>query len=244
MSGNREGFETAQAFDALWRRARSDLVLRTDRGDDDVFLWEHSARVAKTSLRIVTLPEVRAVSPDETVLAAAALYHDAGWISRVHDREIAREDVLITSVPPTHYEQSALVLQKSLSKLLAREVLRRAGACVCALADRDTDSVEAQIVAEADCLDEFGMPSLWSTIRRGVAEGKAVQAAVETWRRRREYHFWEARLNDSFRFPSVRAIAEQRLAHFERVMEVLETQALGDDVSSDQRVARSGSSVT
>ncbi len=54
---------------------------------------------------------------------------------------------------------------------------------------------------------------------------------IDKWKRKREYRFWEARLNDSFRFEPVRALAEQRLERFGLLMEELEQQHQGADLS-------------
>ena len=68
--------------DMISNRARADLLVRTEQGDEDALLWEHSLRVSTNARRIMQLPAVQAKSPDEAVIVAAALYHAAGWIIR------------------------------------------------------------------------------------------------------------------------------------------------------------------
>jgi hypothetical protein len=123
-----------------------------------------------------------------------------------------------------------MMLEKSLAKLLPRPTLLRAADAVLALADRQATIIETRIVSDANHLDEFGMLSLWTSIRRGALEGKAVQSTLETWRRRQEYRFWEARLADSFYFAAVRAAADRRLVMFEQFMGVLEAEAGAEDI--------------
>ena len=62
-------------IEAIWKRARTDLVITTPRGDSDVFLWEHSARVAQTAQHIARLPLIRSQRPNEAAIVACGLDH-------------------------------------------------------------------------------------------------------------------------------------------------------------------------
>ncbi len=219
-------------LDEIWDRARADLVIVTEGGDEDVFLWEHSARIARTAQLIARLPGIREQTPDEVVLVAAALYHSAGWVTQLEEGRIQRAEILVRSPSDTLWERSARVLEASLAKLLPAKTLRQASGAIRALNNRRIESIEGQIIAEADNLDEFGLLAFWPTIRRGVLDGKGVQAVIDTWRRRREYQFWTARLNESFRFVAVQKLAEARLAAYERLMGALEEIHLGNDIKT------------
>ena len=218
-------------LDAIWNRARTDLVIVSEQGDLDVFLWEHSVRVAQNAQQIATLPIVKEQSPDELTVVAAGLYHDADLAVRVRNGEIAPYEIHVRPPAQNHREQSSLVMERSLAKLLPPDSLKRALEVVRTLHDRDVTLIEGRIVAEAENLDEFGLLSLWPTIRRGAMEGKGVQAVIDTWQKKMEYHFWTARLDDSFRFAPVRAIAKKRLERFEQVMTDLQEQQQGADIT-------------
>lgn len=219
-------------LDAIWDRAKVDLLIPTVRGESDGFLWEHSVRIAETVQSIAKLPVVRSQNPDDAALVAAALYHDSAWAARVRAGEIERIDVLSRPPSPSHREQSASILEASLGSLLPSDTLERAARAIRVLNDREIDFVEGQVLTEAENLDEFGVLSLWVTIRRGAIEGKGVQASIDTWHRRKEYQFWTARLNDSFRFARVRELARKRLDSMERVMLDIEEQHRGLDFSA------------
>lgn len=234
-------------LDAVWDRARADLLIRIGRGDSDIFLWEHSSRVAESALAMARLPVVRAQSPDETAVLAAALYHESSWAARVRSGEVERHEVLARPTTASHREQSASILETSLAGLIARDSLEKASKAIRVLNEREIDFIEGQILTEAENLDEFGLQSLWTIIRRGSIEGNGVQAAIDTWHRRKEYQFWTARLNDSFRFARVRELARKRLEAFERFMLDLEEQHKGLDISpnapskASERIPRSAS---
>lgn len=224
--------------EAIWSRARDDLVITTACGDKDVLLWEHSSRVARNAQHIVGLPDVEATVADEEAIVVAALYHEAGWIARFNRGEIERSDILVRSTHEDHREESAAMLERGMTKVLPAETLTQALHAIRAMDDRQTERNEAMVLMDADHLDEFGVISLWPIARRGLLDGKGIQAAIETWRRRKEYRFWEARLRDSFHFDSVREVARARLAQLDEVMQMLEEQHGAGDLS---RKLRSGS---
>ena len=219
-------------LEAIWKRARADLVIATPRGDSDVFLWEHSVRVAQTGQHIARLPMIRSQKPDEAAIVAAGLYHHAGWITRFREGAVDRMEILLGPLSEADHDQGAVLMEKSLAGLLAKESLEVAARAIRGARNRDTELIEAQVVIEADNLQEFGVVSLWSAIRRGAMDGKGVQAVLDTWRRKKEYHFWTARLNDSFRFEPVRELARRRLEKFERLLEELEEQHSTADVAA------------
>ncbi|MFQ5494942.1 MAG: HD domain-containing protein [Phycisphaerae bacterium] len=219
--------------EAIRNRARRDLAVGTEQGDPCCLLWEHSQRVARSAVRIAGLPGVRDASPDRSAILAAALYHDAGWVASLKAGEIDRYTILVRPVGDGHWEKGVTLMQRGLRKLLPARSLVQAAAAIRSLGQRDPEPVEGRVIVEADKLDEFGVLSLWTTIRRGTVDGKGVQNAIDTWRRRKEYRFWDARLRDSFRFAAVRAVAERRLKRFERLMLDLEEQHQGDDLSAD-----------
>jgi len=226
------GGKAQMHLDDITHRAQADLTLVSPNGDEDPFLWEHSRRVARSALSIATLPMVQPQHPDEVVVYAAACYHAAGWAVRVRCGDIDRSSVLLSPLCDALAEDSAAVLESRLADILSPERLRRAARAVRTLHERDVETIEARIVAEARALEEFGLVSLWPTIRKGLLEGKGVQAAIDTWRRKHEYHFWPARLKDSFRYEPVRELARQRLAKLEAFMDELAHQHCGDDVSN------------
>lgn len=215
-----------------WARARSDLVLKTETGEEDVFLWEHTERVARNAQLIIRFPEVSVRKPDLEAVLAAALYHESAWAARVREGELTRLEILAKPMSSAHREQSALLLERSLFEFLPPDTLRRASEAVRALGERKVESIEGQILGEAASLEEFGLLPLWTMVRKGSLEGRGVQAAILTWIRRNEYQFWSARLKDSFRFARVRELAETRLQAFEQFMTNLVREARGEDLKA------------
>ncbi len=98
-------------------------------------------------------------------------------------------------------------------------------------AERHVRTVEAQILADADNLDGIGSVALWNLVRRHAFEGKGIEAALRTWRRQREFRFWEARINKSVHFEPVKRLAFQRLREFDQVMSVLARHHEANDLA-------------
>lgn len=219
--------------DAIWSRAREDLILVDHQGHEDVFLWEHATRVARSTRVIGALPEVSGHKLDHAALTAAALYHDSGWAIQFRQGAIDRAAILGR---PTSREQRELaigLLEKRLVSELPTPSLQLASKCIEALDQRDTDIVEAQVLADADSLDHMG-PLLLCQIVRGVGlEGKGVQTMVAKWRTKKTYGFWKSCIDAFFRFESVRIIARRRLEKVDRFMADLACQDCGEDLEPE-----------
>lgn len=232
----------------IWSRAKAALTLTGVRGEEDIFLWEHSARVARTAQTVAGHPEIAPAVTDPVALLVASLYHDAAWVVRCRNGECARADLFIRPLSLEQRESALDVMEQSLAGVVPPPILERAARIIREFPDRDTSLSEARVLADAETLEDVSLASLWVAVRRGVLEGKGVQAVLDQWNRRREYHFWDARLKEGFHFPAVRAIAQRRLALYQDVMRHLEVQQNGLDLTlgaaaSDSRNDRLHSSL-
>lgn len=217
-------------LEAVWKLARADLVISTDDGGTDVFLWEHSVRVAKSAQYLSRLPEAQARKPDPVALLTAALYHEAGWLARLREGEIHRFEILFGVSPESIAIDSIRVMQHTLQSVISAESLSVACDALRGRTGIIPESIEGQVLSDADNLEEFGLGFLWTTIRRGICGGRGVRAVLDAWKRRTEYQFWNARLKDSFRFDASRKLAQTRLAQLEVFMLETERQHEVEDV--------------
>lgn len=215
--------------ETIWVRARAALVLTGVRGDEDVLLWEHAARVARSAILIAEFPEVSAYHPDGLVTLIAALFADAAWIMRCHAGECTRAEILTRPLSSAQREAGLKCMEQALADVAAPSLLERAGRVIRQFTDRESNLAEARIVADAENLEEVGLASLWPSVRRGATEGKGVQTVLDQWNRRKEYQFWASRLKEGFHFAASRDIAVRRLAAYERLMDELRMQQTGVD---------------
>lgn len=94
--------------------------------------------------------------------------------------------------------------------------------------NKKTRNVEAKIISDARTLDDIGLMGLFWDIRRCILSGRSVSGLITGWKRKMEYGYWQARLNEDFRFDAVRRIAEQRLACAQSFMDYLEGEHNGE----------------
>jgi len=211
-----------QELDAIFERAKADLVFLNEDGKPDVLIWEHSCRVVMAARAIARLPEAATLEPDEIAVAAAGLYHDAGVIVRMRSESIAVEEILAATGDDRHRQAGATLMTESLADLLDKKTLELASQAVRTLAVRSLQTAEAKVVSDAENLNKLGVLSLWPLIRSSVRTGRGVGAVLEKWRRQREYKYWEARIGESFHFDAVRRLAGSRLNVLAGFMEELE----------------------
>gem|GEM_PF-345236 len=226
-----DGQDSGMDLEAIQKKARSDLLLQTQDGAADVFLWEHSLRVARNARQIAALPEAKSIGADRQCVFLAGLYHDAGWAYRVRSGALDRMRVLLGATTEEDCETGASMLEKSMRGRVPPVVLERAAAAVRTRLDRSSRSGDAVVLGEAEALDEFGVVPLWLAVRRGAIEVWGVESAVESWVRKKEYQFWSARLADSFRFDQIRELARKRLSRIERLMTEVQIESLGQDIA-------------
>jgi hypothetical protein len=218
-------------LEAIWRQAKADLVIRGRKGEVDPFLWEHSVRVARAATMIAGLPDVSARPVDGVALTVAALYHDAGWVVQHREGLWHASEILSRATSDLQRELAAAFLEERIGGMLSVRSRETAVVTVRRCGEREAGIPEAQILAEAVALDGIGIMAFWQTVRRCTCEGKGIRSVIDTWKRQKEYHFWEARVADAFRFPCVRDLACRRLQRFAAFMDELERQHAGDDLA-------------
>ena len=94
----------------------------------------------------------------------------------------------------------------------------------------ETDLTEAKILSDSRNLDDMGAVGIYNEFRRDVIGGKGVSDIMESWKRKVDYRYWQARLKESFRFETVRKIAVQRFAATEYIMNQLKIENAAQDL--------------
>lgn len=224
---------------AIKKCARADLVLVAEYGHHDQFLWEHAKHIAQSAQYISKLNLVRDYVPDDVTILAASFYLEAGWVARHQQGQIEISDIRIGQLNEAGRELGIVLMEKSLSKLVDSESLRKTRLVIQTISRKPPETIEGQIIRDAINLNDFGYIPLWLSIRRVIHEGKGIQAVIDTWKRKKEYHFWNARLRDAFIFQPVRKVAEDRFKKFERFMDELETQHTSVDLMDQMILQKS-----
>jgi len=76
----------------------------------------------------------------------------------------------------------------------------------------------------------MGMVGIFNELKSYACNGKSVSDVLKTWQRKMDYRYWQARLKESFRFDSVREIAEERLSVVESFMNQLKIENTAKDL--------------
>jgi 5'-deoxynucleotidase YfbR-like HD superfamily hydrolase len=220
-----------QADAAIVAAARDALILRTGPSPD-LWLWEHSERVASTAAMLSLLPELAGDGPDPRTVLIAALFHDAGWALQVQQGQIKPWQVLSRPTSDLQRELGAVTMHERLAGLVEPEVRDLAAEAIRQSNNRYTKLPEAQVVADAEGLDEIGLLYVLRQFRQGQAEGRPIEHLLQSWSRQLEYQYWDARINDCLRFEFTRGLARERVRAMEGFMAELAREREAADVWS------------
>jgi len=194
--------------------AEESLVLRGEGQANDLWLWEHAQRIRHLARMLALLPEAREIGgdqPDQTAVALAALFADAGWAVQVEHGEVNHWQVLSRPTNDIQRELGVGALQDHAPALLPPETVGIAVRAIRECNDRYTKCPEARVLSEAENLDEIGIMYVLRQFRQYQAEGRPLEQLLASWTRHREYHYWDARINDCLRWETTRHIARARL---------------------------------
>jgi hypothetical protein len=210
--------------------ARQLLTITIDDERRDLWLWERAERVMRLTQLLARIPEVANFSTDQAALGAAGLFHAAGWLTQIQQRRLNRWQVLARPTSDIQRELGAALLQEHVGALLPPKTARLAAEAVRQCNDRSTSLLEAQLLAEAENLDDMGTMYVLRQLRQCQGDARPLRQLVATWQRQQEYGYWEVRIRDGFRFETTRALARERLRAVAVFMEALARDLDGTDV--------------
>ena len=213
----------------LYELAKAELLFRHSDGVIDYRLWEHTERVVALTHKLAGQRKLPANSYDADALLAAALFHVAGWAEQLRAAQISRLQLLVKPTNDVQRELGATILQEKASAIVPARSLRLAADAIRQAPLRSSDLVEAQLLNDADTLAEFGVLDIVRQLRAQQADGRPLEQVIETWKRQREYDYWDSRIRTGLRHDSARRIAEARLKAVDAMMTALQSEAGGTD---------------
>lgn len=216
-------------LDVIQDIAQRNLVIPLESGQKDVYLWEHAKRITRAAHRIAIIENLtQAIDP--IALSVAGWFCEAGWVVESASQSLARNQIKSRVTSAVQRELAASLLVSELSGILEQQALDYAARCVRSLSERPVESIEARIIMDADSLEECGPICLWQMVRQHAFEGRALDEVLEAWEMRKKYGYWNAIINDSIHFESVKAIARSRLDAVDRYVAQIRDNIEGADI--------------
>jgi hypothetical protein len=219
-------------MDIIREIAQQVLIVPTISGEKDNYLWDKAQRIVRNVEHICRLGEITSknLSVDRFCLTGAAYFCDSGF-ARYSDAEDLSARLVLADISASDLvDFSTQIVADKLSGALAGPKIDKINKIITDSIDRSTNMSEAMILSDAKNLDDIGAVGVFNEFRRYVIHGKGVSNALESWKRKVDYRYWDARLKESFRFDCVRKLAEQRFENVSVFMNQLSTENSAKDI--------------
>ena len=210
-------------IDVIREIAQQALTVNTLSGTRDNYLWDRTQRLVRNIEHICRLPEIADtnLAVDRFCLIGATYFSDAGF-ARYVDAEDKSARVVLADVSVTDLRDfSTQIVTDKLTSIIAGPKIDKINKIIHESSDRFSKMTEAMILSDARNLDDMGAVGVFNEFRRYVVHGKGASDAIDSWKRKVDYRYWDARLKESFRFESVRELAARRFSAAEYFMNQL-----------------------
>ena len=218
--------------------AKQALTIRTLTEGLDNSLWDRAQRLVRNVEYIWRLPELTkaGLSIDRFCLITATYFNDAGLARYLQTHSTAAKSTFTAKSASSNANNvdlmafSAKVIGEKLSGAVEKAKIEKINRIITESSGRFTRMTEAMILSDARNLDDMGATGIFNEFRQYVIGGKGVSEAVQNWQKKIDYRYWQARLKKSFRFESVRRLAERRLFAADSFMNQLKVENTAVDL--------------
>ncbi len=216
-------------LDVVRDLAKQTLTIPTSTGDADNFLWCRAQRLAHNVEHICQLPELAkdGLQIDRFCLIAATYFSMA---SHLKTEKTTAKSALSNANSDYLLDFCTKVVEEKLESCVDKARIKKINTIITESNGHFTKSAEAMILSDARNLDDMGATGIFNEFRRLAYHGKGVCDALQSWKKKVDYRYWQARLKESFRFEDVRKLAEQRLAAAEHFMNQLKLETDAQDL--------------
>ncbi|AQT67085.1 putative HD superfamily hydrolase [Anaerohalosphaera lusitana] len=218
--------------DAIRELAHQAVAVPTLSGKHDTWLWDRTQRLVRNVEHIARLPEITnsGLSVDRFCLTAAAYFCDAGF-ARYADPEDPANRVSLADVSTSDlHDFSTQIATEKLTNIIPGPKIDKINKIIYESSNRLTKTTEALILADARSLDDMGAVGIFNEFRRYAIHGKSATDALQSWKRKIDYHYWQTRLDESFNFDTVRELAARRFSVAEKFMTQLQLENSARDL--------------
>ena len=212
--------------------AKEALTAPALAGEPGAFLWERAQRLVRNVEYISQLPELAkaGLRVDRFCLIAAAYFSEAGPAYYLESKRRGAKSGLNDVNGEDLLGYSARVAEQKLAGAIEKLRIEKITRIITESGSHLTRMAEAMILADARNLEDMGLVGVLNEYRRYICRGKGVNEVLQNWKKKADYRYWQARLEEGFRFEQVRKLAEQRLCAAEEFMDRLKEEAQGQDL--------------
>lgn len=199
----------------------------------DTSLWDRGQRLVRNVEYICQISELTAagVQIDRFCLLCAAYFNYAGMARVREAKNIGAKPVNSGVDTAGLLEFSCQVVTEQLTEHIEKVKIEKINKIITESVGYFTKMTEAMILSDARNLDDMGTTGVFNELKYLAIEGKNVSDVLASWQKKIDYQYWQARLKESFRFESVRKIAEQRFSTVETFMNQLKIENNAEDLS-------------
>ena len=219
-------------IDELREIARRVLIIATPAGGSDKWLWDRTQRILRNVEQICRLPElvVGDIPVDRFCLTAATYFADTGFSHYVEAGSVPANLVLSDVNSADLRKFSAQIVAGKLGDIITGSKIDKISRIITESANRETDMAEAGILSDATNLDDVGAVGVFNEFRRFAIQGRGVSEVLDSWKKKVDYRYWQARLKEGFHYEAVRKLAFQRFAATEYFMNQLKIEHFSQDM--------------
>ena len=218
--------------DTIKEIAQKTLLFPTGSGMRNNWLWDRTQRIVGNVEIVCRMPEVAGanMAVDKFCLTAAAYFADAGFMNYIGIETIEAGLVLADINTNDLREFSTQIVSERLDGILDQSKLNKINRIISESNDRFSEMNEAMILSDARNLEDIGIIGIFNEFCACGVHGKGVCDVLESWKKKVDYRYWEARLKESFSFDSVRKVAVRRFAQAEELMNHLAVENSAKDI--------------
>ncbi len=197
-------------------------------GNGNYRLWDRAQRIARNVEHIIDLENLLETDiPIDRFSLAVAAYFSYAHLAHKACKTAGK---FPQTEAETAFELSAKIAAEKLNTVLSDLQTIKVGKIITESGNRFTKMTEAIILSDARNLDDMGAVEIFSELGRFLSEGKGLSELLNSWRRKVAYHYWDARLKESFRFPSIQLLAQRRFDAVANFMNQLEIEISASDI--------------
>lgn len=219
-------------LDDIQNHAEKALRVYTKAGGVDCFFWDRSQRLVRNIELICQLPDLATTNLqiDRFCLTTAAYFSVSGLAYSLNGESANHKSQSFNGNGNGFLKRSAEITAEKLDGLIEAGRIDKIANIITESENRFSNRTESMILSDARNLDDFGTIGIVNEFRQHARNGRGISDVLGIWQRKIEYGYWQARLKESFRFESVRKIAEQRFLATEHFMEQLEIENTSRDM--------------